>query len=31
VLADAKFADAIDGAPEDPPLGTWAEARLSEA
>lgn len=31
VLADAKFADALDGAPEDQPIGTWAEARLSEA
>jgi hypothetical protein len=30
-LADAKFADALDGAPEDNPIGTWAEARLSEA
>lgn len=31
VLADAKFADALDGAPEDEPIGTWAQARLSEA
>jgi hypothetical protein len=31
VFADAKFADALDGAPEDEPIGTWAEARLSEA
>jgi hypothetical protein len=28
-LADAKFSDALDGAPEEPPIGTWAEARLS--
>lgn len=31
IFADAKFSDALDGAPEDPPMGTWAEARLSEA
>jgi hypothetical protein len=31
IFADAKFADALDGAPEEPPMGTWAQARLSEA
>ena len=31
IFADAKFADAMDGAPEEMPLGTWAQARLSEA
>lgn len=31
IIAEAKFADALDGAPEEQPMGTWASARLSEA
>ena len=30
ILADAKFNDSMNGAPEDNPIGTWAQARLSE-
>jgi hypothetical protein len=30
IFADAKFADALDGAQEEPPIGTWAQARISE-
>lgn len=30
IFADAKFADALDGAQEEPPMGTWAQARISE-
>ncbi len=29
-IADAKFADSMDGAPEDAPMGRWAQARLAE-
>ena len=29
ILQDARFADAVDGAPEDAPLSTWGEARLT--
>jgi len=29
IFADAKFADALDGAPEEPPIGTWAVARMT--
>ena len=31
ISGEAKLADAMDGAPEDMPIGTWAQARLSEA
>jgi len=31
ILQEARFADALDGAPDDPPMGTWAEARLTGA
>jgi len=31
IAADAKYADATDGAPEDPPLSNWLQARISEA
>lgn len=30
IFSDAKFADALDGAQEEPPIGTWAQARISE-